>query len=318
MTQQGEVVKLDRKFPLVELADGTRLRCELSATLKKNKADSARTAVIGDLVEVALPEGHDLGMIEKIAPRTTTFVRKDPVDRVLSQTLAANFDRVIIVHPLDFLNMKRLERELVLAHETGAEVMVVLTKEDLIDSEKVLESKVLPVQALAGDSAEVIAISNNDAQSIATLSEKLGENTTSILIGSSGAGKSTLVNALLGENARAVSEVRAGDGKGRHTTVSREILTLPGVRNVRIVDMPGVRGLGLWNAQEGIDSLFSEIDELASKCRFRDCKHESEPGCAVLAAVEEGTLANERLESYRSLTNELAKTTRRRETAHWR
>lgn len=326
MSVTGEVVKLDRKFPLVELADGCRLRCEHSTSLKKSKGAEVR-AVIGDVVEVSLPEGHELGentlgVIEGIAERKTQFVRKDPVDRAVSQTLAANFDQVAIVHPIDYLNMKRLERELVLAHETGAQVIVVLTKSDLVDKEE-LTLRLGQVRDLAGGDVKVCAISSHDLGSVEKVRNVLGEGTTSILIGSSGAGKSTLVNELLGESVRAVSAVREGDGKGRHTTVSREILAISGEgesegRPTRIVDMPGVRGLGLWEAHDGIEAAFADIESLAGECRFRDCKHISEPGCAVIAAVEGGTIDESRLNSYRSLRSELEQNDRRKERSSWK
>lgn len=313
----GEVVKLDRKFPLVELDDGSRVRCEHSAELKKR---GKLRAVIGDVVEVAIPDGHDVGIIEAIRPRTTQFVRKDPTERALPQVLAANFDRVVVVQPIDRLNMKRLERELVLAHETGAAVAVVLTKADLLDAVAVVEA-VRKVADLAGDSVQVLAASKADAASVARVRDLMPSVNTSELIGRSGAGKSTLVNLLLGEEARATSEVRARDGKGRHKTVSREVMQLPvvdGEGGGRIVDMPGVRGLGLWDAEEGIGAAFSDIEELAQGCRFRDCRHGGEPGCAVLAAVEEGALSRSRLESYLALQDELAKTARRREQSSWK
>ena len=313
----GEVVKLDRKFPLIELEDGQRLRCEHSADLKKR---GKVRAVIGDIVEVSVPEGHDVGIIESIEPRSSQFVRKDPTERAVPQVLAANFDRVIVVQPIDHLNLKRLERELVLAHETGADVVVALTKADLLDSAQVAQA-VCDVNELAGSAVQVMAVSKDDAASIAEVRKLMAEGTTSVLIGKSGAGKSTLVNLLLGEDARATSEVRASDGKGRHKTVSREVMQLPvidGLGGGRIVDMPGVRGLGLWDADEGIGAAFSDIEELATECRFRDCKHKGEPGCAVQAAVAAGDISQARLESYLGLQEELAKTARRREQSTWK
>ena len=313
----GEVVKLDRKFPLIELEDGRRLRCEHSAELKKR---GKVRAVIGDIVEVSVPDGHDVGIIESIRPRSSQFIRKDPTERAVPQVLAANFDRVVVVQPIDHLNLKRLERELVLAHETGADVVVVLTKADLLEPGQVA-CAVSDVQELAGNAVQVMAVSKEDSASIAKVRKLMAEGSTSVLIGKSGAGKSTLVNLLLGEDARATSEVRASDGKGRHKTVSREVMQLPvidGLGGGRIVDMPGVRGLGLWDADEGIGAAFSDIEELAAECRFRDCKHKGEPGCAVQAAVDAGDISQARLESYLGLQEELAKTARRREQSTWK
>lgn len=313
----GEVVKLDRKFPLVELPDGSRLRCEHSAELKKR---GKLRAVIGDVVEVAVPDGHDAGIIELIRPRTTQFVRKDPTERALPQVLAANFDRVLVVQPANRLNLRRLERELVLAHETGADVTVVLTKADLLDAVAVVDAA-RQVRELAGGEVEVLCISKNDAASVAQVRRLMAAGTTSVLIGRSGVGKSTLVNLLLGEDARATSEVRERDGKGRHKTVSREVMQLPvvdGAGGGRIVDMPGVRGLGLWEADAGIEAAFSDIAVIAEGCRFRDCKHETEPGCAVRAAVEAGEVDPARFASYRGLKAETSKMKERREQARWR
>lgn len=314
--QRGEVVKLDRGFPLVELANGERIRCEHATDLEKH---GGARAVIGDIAYVSMPKAHDVGVIEQLAPRKTVLVRKDPTDRALPQILAANFDRILIAQPLTQLNLKRLERELVLAHQTGAAVSIVLTKADLAEggsNTEAAQETVRRAREIAGDDVEVAVISASDAQSIERVRRLIPEGTTAVAIGRSGVGKSTLINLLAGNDHRATGCVRASDGKGRHTTVSREIVQIPGAG--RIVDMPGVRGLGLWDATEGIETAFSDIESLAQDCRFRDCKHGSEPGCAVLAAVADGRLSAARLESYRSLQDELASTNERRRRATWR
>ena len=287
---EGVVIKLDRGYPLVSLSDGRTIRCEHATSLVKRKTDRA---VIGDRVEVHLPAGHEKGIIEAIYPRTTKFVRKDPTERALPQTLASNFDLVLIAQPAEEVNFKRLERELVLAHETGATVAVVLTKADLI-----------------GESAEVhetidkvFVVSQDDPASIEQVGSFIAEgNKTAVLIGRSGVGKSSLVNLLVGQDIQATTPVRESDGKGRHTTVSREIITLP--KGGFVVDMPGVRGLGLWDAEVGIKAAFSEIEDLAQQCKFRDCSHTKEQGCAVREAVEEGALSQMRLDSYLRLKQE--------------
>lgn len=309
---RGEVVKLDRGFPLVRLGDGRLVRCEHAVALVKGAAERA---VIGDVVEVALPDGHDKGIIERIEPRRRELVRKDPTDRALPQVLAANFERVMVVQPIGEVNMRRLERELVLAAETGAAIDVVLTKADQAEGAQQISEVRAAVQALVGDGCRTIVVSSDSPASVEPVRDLLEPGTTTILLGRSGVGKSTLVNALVGHQLQETGSVRATDGKGRHTTVSREVITLP--NGARIVDMPGVRGLGLWEADAGIGAAFPDIEELAQQCRFRDCTHGVEPGCAVRAAVESGALAQQRYDSYCALKRETAEVRERREQARW-
>lgn len=307
--QVGRVVKLDRGFPLVRLESGEEVRCEHAISLVKG---SDQRAVIGDFVEALLPEGHDKGIIEKTLPRTSCFVRKDPTERALPQTLAANFDLVLVAQPLEEVNVRRLERELVLAHETGVEVAVVLTKADLVASPEEVEAMRSRIDGFIGND-QVLVVSEKDPQSIAELASLIAkDNKMAVLLGRSGVGKSSLVNMLVGHEVQSTTPVRQ-DGKGRHTTVSREIIELPGGGSV--IDMPGVRGLGLWDADEGIGATFSDIEKLAQSCRFRDCTHTNEPGCAVKKAVEQGILSPDRLESYVRLREESEQVKARREEA---
>ena len=308
--QKGQVVKLDRGYPLVKCADGRLVRCEHATSLVKDKD---HRAVIGDFVEVNAPEGHDKGIIEAICPRERAFVRKDPTERAVPQVLAANFDRVIVAQPLAEVNLRRLERELVLAYETGAAVTVVLTKADLAESEAQVEEVAARVRALAGPDVRTLVVSDGNAESVEAVRELMPAGTTTVLIGKSGVGKSSLINMLVGEEVQETGSVREGDGKGRHTTVSREMVAVPG--GGYVVDMPGVRGLGLWDADAGIGAAFADIEQAAERCRFRDCKHENEPGCAVRAAVEAGEIAPERFASYQALKQETATLRTRREEA---
>lgn len=313
---RGEVVKLDRKYPLVQCEDGSRFRCEETASIKK-KSDVR--CVIGDVVEVSPPGNHEFGIIEKIMPRETSFVRKDPADRSASQVLASNFSQVVIIEPFDRLNIKRIERELVLAHETGAKVAILLSKYDTVSPEdqKALIEK---VEEIAGPDVAVCDVSIKEPDSILRLKDELFLDETSILLGQSGAGKSSLTNMLTGEETQATGDVRAGDSKGRHTTVNRAIIELSAQdgHTCRIVDMPGVRGLGLWDAQNGIENAFADIADVAQDCKFRDCTHTNEPGCAVKEAVEDGRIAQARLQSYLDLRNEIKTTLERRERASWK
>lgn len=307
---EGTVVKLDRGFPLVRLADGAEIRCEHATSLVKG---SDYRAVVGDRVCVSLPPSHDKGIIERTLPRTSSFVRKDPTERALPQTLAANFDLVLVAQPIEEINVRRLERELVLAHETGVAVAVVLTKADLMASPEEIEQVRRRIDGFIGTD-EVLVVSDKDTESVHALEQLIAHNNqTAVLIGRSGVGKSSLVNMLVGSDVQETTPVRESDGKGRHTTVSREIIELPG--GGRIIDMPGVRGLGLWDADEGIGAAFSDIEHLAQGCRFRDCSHTNEPGCAVQAAVASGELSKDRWASYVRLREESQQVKERREEA---
>lgn len=289
--------------------DGTTLRCEHATALVKGERVRA---VIGDRVQVNLPDGHDKGIIETIELRETQFVRRDPAERTSGQVLAANFDWVIIAEPIGLLSRHRLERELVLAHETGARVAVVLTKADLSDSEQVALAH-REAQDLAGNDVPVLVISIEDEASIERVRALLQHGEKAILIGKSGVGKSSLVNVLAGKLVQDTSEVREFDGKGRHTTVDRVMVKIPG--GGLVVDMPGIRGLGLWNANQGLDAAFADIGALAATCKFRDCKHADEPGCAVREAISNGELAQARLDSYQSLLEELEAVREKRDEA---
>lgn len=312
MPQNGTVVRLDRSLPLIELPNGERIRCEHATDLVKNAHERA---VIGDAVKVQLPDGHDVGVIECVLPRRTQLVRRDPKERTAEQVMAANFDLVFVVQPLNRLNVRRLERELVLAFETGAQVAVLLTKADLMSASE-LEASTSQIEALVGAHVPVLALSRESASDTERVRQMIPPGKTAVLMGQSGAGKSTLINGLTGADVRKTSAVREGDGKGRHTTVSREIIAVPG--GGHIVDMPGVRGMGLWDAERGIAAAFQDVEQLAAQCRFRDCAHGAEPGCAVRAAIDAGTLSPERLESYLNLCTELHQTQERLRQQSWR
>ena len=277
MQCSGTVVKLDRGFPLIRTQDGGEFRCKHATAYVKG---GNLRAVIGDRVVVDLPDGADMAQIIDILPRKNQFIRKDPAERAIAQVLAANFDTVIIAHPLSELNIRRLERELVLAHETGARVVVALTKSDLAEDEAQLNATLALVRDIVSDQVDVLLVSEKEPESIELVRSYIPKGSIAVLIGRSGVGKSSMVNLLAGGHVMDTTPVRESDGKGRHTTVSRAMIDVRGGGSV--VDMPGVRGLGLWESADGIAAAFSDVAELAGKCRFRDCKHEKEPGCAVL------------------------------------
>ena len=304
----AEVVKLDRGFPLVATDAGQLYRCKHATSLVKGEN---QRAVIGDRVLIADSDERDIAEISEILPRATQLVRRDPAERTVAQVMAANFDIVAIAQPIVDLNLHRLERELVLAYETGAEIAIVLTKADLADSVAQVDALRDTVAGMAG-SVPVFLVAPDYPQGVQAFRTFVADR-TAVLVGKSGVGKSSLVNLLVGSEVQATTPVRETDGKGRHTTVSREIVCLPG--GGRVVDMPGVRGLGLWDAQRGIAAAFSDVEEQAQACRFRDCAHKDEPGCAVRAAVDRGELASERLDAYLHLRDEYETNMKRREVA---
>jgi ribosome biogenesis GTPase len=264
--------------------------------------------VVGDWIAIAT--GADPPLVRAILPRHSALVRRRPGKTSQGQVLAANIDTVVVVDGLDRgPNPRRIERAVALAWDAGATPLVVLTKADLCAD---------PEQAVATASAaaphvEVVLVSAHRTGGLTDLSDLLGQGSTSVLLGPSGAGKSTLVNALLGEERMAVGEVRSADGRGRHTTTRRELIVLP--CGACLIDTPGVRELGLWLDAEAVDSAFPDIESLAVDCRFRDCRHQQEPGCAVRAAVNAGELDPARLDSYLRLRAEAESLEHRRSTA---
>ncbi|MEU0946246.1 ribosome small subunit-dependent GTPase A [Streptomyces canus] len=291
----GRVVRVDRGQCDIVTADGM-LRAD-TAFVTPN--DPMRVLCTGDWAVVE-PAGNPR-YVRTYLPRRTAFVRSTSSKRSEGQILAANVDHAIVAVSLAVeLDLGRIERFLALAWESGAQPVVVLTKADLVPDAATLAHLVQDVETTA-PGVPVLTVSALDGEGLDVLVAVVSGGTT-VLLGQSGAGKSTLANALIGEDMMAVQATRDADGKGRHTTTTRNLLALPG--GGVLIDTPGLRGVGLWDAETGVAQVFAEIEELGRQCRFHDCAHESEPGCAVLAAIESGALSERRLESYRKLIRE--------------
>ncbi|MDX2438815.1 MAG: ribosome small subunit-dependent GTPase A [Acidobacteriota bacterium] len=290
----ARVVRADRGAAKVETENGA------SAAVIAGNLDPSGEAgppAVGDWV--ALDSCDGTRVIRAILPRTGALARRRPGAADHEQVVAANVDLVLIVESLERgPNPRRIERATALAWDGGAQPVVVLTKADICSD---LEASI----ARAAEGApfcDVVPLSSVTGEGLDELAGRLVSGTTAVLLGPSGVGKSTLTNRLLGEERLAVAEVRSGDAKGRHTTTSRELVVVPG--GGCLIDTPGIRELGLWLDSGAVRLAFPEIEEAAENCRFGDCRHESEPGCAVLEAVELGVLDARRVDSFLRLRKE--------------
>ncbi|MFB8216430.1 ribosome small subunit-dependent GTPase A [Streptomyces anulatus] len=306
----GRVVRVDRGQCDVITADGT-VRADTAFVVPR---DPMRIVCTGDWV--ALDADGDPRFVRTLLPRRTAFVRSTSSQRSEGQVLATNIDHIAICVSLAVeLDLGRLERFLALALSSASgdallgdgpdaghtpEPIVLLTKADLVPDTATLAHLVQDVEAIA-PGVQVLPVSSTTGEGLDVFGAVVSGG-TSVLLGISGAGKSTLANTLLGQDVMDVQAARDVDGKGRHTTTTRNLLVLPpgGV----LIDTPGLRGVGLYDAGTGVGEVFSEIEELATRCRFHDCAHVAEPGCAVLGALEDGVLPERRLDSYRKLIRE--------------
>ena len=301
----GRVVVQHRGVYVVGTADG-ELRCNAAGRLSYDAAGPGDLPAVGDWVAVAARPTEGTGTIQAVLPRRTKFSRKVAWSAAEEQVVASNVDTVFLLTSLnDDLNLRRLERYLTLAWESGARPVVVLTKTDL---EADVAAKVAEVEGVAFG-VPVHAISSLTGDGLDVIRSYIRPGETIALLGSSGVGKSTLVNTLVGREILAVQEIREDDGEGRHTTTHRQLVLLP--EGGLLLDTPGMREIQLWESADGLGEAFADVEELASRCRFNDCAHRSEPGCAVQAALEDGTLDFARWTSYRKLQRELEHLERR-------
>ena len=265
---------------------------------KEYYVDTQDFPTTGDFVMIHYIDNGD-SLITATLPRRTLFSRREPGPVPKDQAVAANFDYVFIMQSLnqDF-NPKRLERYLTLAWQSGATPVILLTKADLAEDDW---DYLMQVERVAAG-VNVHVVSAHTGQGLARLNAYLQPGNTVVFLGSSGVGKSSLVNTLAGEEIMAVKGIREDDSKGRHTTTHRQLIRLKS--GVMIIDTPGMRELGMWDVSEGLGDAFSDVEAYIGKCRFSDCRHEKEPGCAIKAAISAGALDMARWESYQKLREE--------------
>ena len=325
----GAVVRLDRGFPMIATRDGALLRAEHAVDFAKGKpgkrgkrskraadAEVASSAgvdgmlpSVGDVVTVRVNPGHDMGVILRVLPRRTSFERWRGKNRGERQVLAANVDVIFIVQPLGAerdtlpLMRDRVARSLVLARDCGADPVVVLTKVDRCEPGEVADV-CDALRRLAGTDVRVIATSSLTGEGLDEVRSCIPQGSVGMILGESGAGKSTLLNTLLGSEALETNAVRERDDAGRHTTVARIMVALPEPCGV-IADCPGLRSLPLVGHERGLARSFPEIVEASRACRFNDCTHLHEPGCAVREGVECGEIEQSRLDAFLSLAREM-------------
>ncbi len=312
--QQGycaaRVAQEHRNGYLVLSSAHGELHAELAGAFRHRATERRDLPAVGDWVAIDPRPGEGRATVHGVLPRSSFFSRKAPGNAAEEQAIAANVDLVLLVTGLDDnFNTRRIERYLVLAWESGARAVIVLNKADLCDQ---AEHRRADVEAIAFGTP-IVVVSAETGTGIEELRTLATPGRTLALLGSSGVGKSTLVNAIAGYQAQRTGAVSDSVGKGRHTTTVRELLMLP--NGGLVIDTPGMRELGLWSGEEALEGTFEDVDAIVAQCRFSDCGHNSEPGCAVNEALANGTLPEERWRSYRKLQREIAYLERRTDSS---
>lgn len=289
----------EHKSNYIVLYENGELTAEISGKFRFEAESRAKYPTVGDWVVISIPTNNERAIIHALLPRQSAFVRKEAGVLTEEQVVAANIDTIFIVCGLDGnFNLRRIERYLTLAWESGAMPVILLNKSDLCQQ---LEMRISEVESMAV-SVPVHAISASNGTGFEAFEKYLIHGKTAAYLGSSGVGKSSIINRLLGEERLQIGEVSNADSRGRHTTTYRQLIILP--NGGMVIDTPGMRELQVWGDEEGFKQAFDDIEELATNCRFRDCAHQSEPGCAVQAAISDGRLDAERYQSYLKLKRE--------------
>ena len=293
-------VALEHKNTYILYTEQGELSADVTGKLRYQATGRQDFPAVGDWVVISVRKGEKKATIQAILPRKSKFSRKTVGSKTEEQIIATNVDTVFLICGLDNdFNLRRIERYLILVWESGANPVIVLNKADLCED---VEERQNEVEGIAFG-VPIIVLSAINNQGIEALFPYLKPGHTVALLGSSGVGKSTLTNQLIGKAVQAVQEVRKGDDRGRHTTTHRELILLPS--GGLLIDTPGMREIQIWAGDDSLDETFSDIKTLAIQCRFQDCQHEHEPGCAVQHALEDGSLDKQRFVSYQKLQKEL-------------
>ncbi|NIP43243.1 MAG: ribosome small subunit-dependent GTPase A [candidate division Zixibacteria bacterium] len=293
-------VSQEHKSRYVILGEKGDFNAEISGKFRHEACGKGDFPAVGDWVAVSPRPDEGTGTIHAVLPRKSAFSRKVAGKETEEQVVAANIDTVFLVSGLDNeFNPRRIERYLTLSWECGAKPVIVLNKSDLCED---IDSKVSELESISFG-VPILTISARNKTGLDDLRNSLNSGMTAAFLGSSGVGKSTIINGLLGYERQFVNEVREDDSRGRHTTTYRELILLPagGI----LVDTPGMREIQLWGDESGLSQVFDDIEAFASQCKFRDCSHNGEPGCAIEKALEDGSLDKKRWSNYRKLQKEL-------------